>query len=404
MVNKAKIKNYFLKKKLRKSKQYLDFDSFKFQEKNVLIVDSIIPEYNKDSGSRRLFELIKLMLKNNISVFLLADIKEYKYKSDYIEKFQDLGVTVYQPSIDKCGSLITRTKFIHAIAKHINFVWLHRPDVFDDYFSIIKKANANATFIYDMVDFHYLRLLREWEKTKIPEIKKDAENYLEIELNNCKNADVIVVISENDKEALKAHYNSEEKMHIIGNMHQFIKKDETFVPVESRQDLLFVGSFRHKPNVDTVFYLKEQIMPLVWQEKPEIVVNIVGSYTTNEIQSLHSEKFNIVGYVEDITGHFKTAKLFVAPLQYGAGIKGKIGQSLEHSLPLVTTDVGAEGFDFLPYAQHVIANNPMELASKIIELYTNVDLWNTISNHSEKVLEPFSINTNERNLKQIFKI
>ncbi len=89
-----KLKNQFklflLKKKLNKNKVFFNENDFKFSDKNVLIIDEIIPEFNKDSGSRRLTEIIKLLLKNKVSVFLVADLKQYKYKSDYIQKFKDI--------------------------------------------------------------------------------------------------------------------------------------------------------------------------------------------------------------------------------------------------------------------------------------------------------------------------
>ena len=403
-----KLKNQFklflLKKKLNKNKVFFNENDFKFSDKNVLIIDEIIPEFNKDSGSRRLTEIIKLLLKNKVSVFLVADLKQYKYKSDYIQKFKDLGVNVYQPSIDSKGDLVTIEGFIKQMAPKMDVAWLHRPLIFDKYQALVKKANPKVKLVFDMVDFHYIRLLREYELNKDEALKAEAEKFLKIELENCKNADVVIAISTTDKELLKQHFNTDEKVVLISNIHQYIDKSEDFNSFENRKDLLFVGSFRHDPNTDAVKYLKQNVMPIVWQTLPEVTVNIIGSYITDDIKDLASSNFKLLGFVDDLNVVINNSKLFVAPLRFGAGIKGKIGQSLEHSLPLVTTDVGAEGFDFGNQKQIMIANNTEAIAQKVVDLYTNKVLWDEASNSCKTILEPFSLKVTENQLLQIINL
>jgi len=403
-----KLKNQFklflLKKKLNKNKVFFNENDFKFSDKNVLIIDEIIPEFNKDSGSRRLTEIIKLLLKNKVSVFLVADLKQYKYKSDYIQKFKDLGVNVYQPSIDSKGDLVTIEGFIKQMAPKMDVAWLHRPLIFDKYQALVKKANPKVKLVFDMVDFHYIRLLREYELNKDEALKAEAEKFLKIELQNCKNADVVIAISTTDKVLLKQHFNTDEKVVLISNIHQYIDKSEDFNSFENRKDLLFVGSFRHDPNSDAVTYLKQDVMPIVWQTLPEVTVNIIGSYISDDIKDLASSNFKLLGFVDDLNVVINNSKLFVAPLRFGAGIKGKIGQSLEHSLPLVTTDVGAEGFDFGNQKQIMIANNTEAIAQKVINLYTNKVLWDEASNSCKTILEPFSLKVTENQLLQIINL
>ena len=398
---KNQFKTYLLTKKLKKNNILFNLSDFTFSDKNVLIIDEIIPEFNKDSGSRRLTEIIKLLLKNKVSVFLIADLKQYKYKSDYIQKFKDLGVNVYQPSIDQKGQLVTKEDFIKLITPKIDVAWLHRPTIFSKFQSLVKTANPNIKLVFDMVDFHYVRLLREYELNKDEALKAEAEKFLKIELENCENADVVIAISTTDKELLKQHFNTDEKVVLISNIHQHIDKSDNFNSFENRKDLLFVGSFRHDPNSDAVKYLKEDIMPLVWKVIPDLKVNIIGSYITEEIEALASDKFKLLGFVDDLNAVINTTKLFVAPLRFGAGIKGKIGQSLEHSLPLVTTNVGAEGFDFGEQTNVMIANNAEAIAQKVIDLYTNKILWEEASNSCKTILEPFSLKVTENQVLQI---
>ncbi|MCB0389509.1 glycosyltransferase family 4 protein [Xanthomarina gelatinilytica] len=395
-----KYKNHQLKVALTKAKKVLDFSKIPYANKNVLIIDSIIPEFDKDSGSRRLFKIINILLSHGFGVFLIADKKEYKYNTDYVAHYRKLGVVVYEPSIDQTGAFVTKETFIEAILPKIDFAWLHRADVFKTYSQLVS-SNKSIKLIYDMVDFHYLRFIREWENTKDSKTKMEAEKYLDIEVENCRLADKIITISEQDKNALKEFYSEENKMVTIGNVHQFLDVEKT--PFKHREGLFFVGGFSHKPNQDAVLFLYHDIMPLVWKKNKHIKVTIVGSYPTKDMLDLNSDRFKVLGYVEDISEYFNTSRVFVAPLRYGAGVKGKIGQSLEYGLPLVTTPIGAEGFDFKAQADHVIDTTAQGLANKILKLYQDETVWKEVSEASKEVLEPFSISHIEEQVLKVLK-
>ncbi|WP_417889007.1 glycosyltransferase family 4 protein [Xanthomarina gelatinilytica] len=395
-----KYKNHQLKVALTKAKKVLDFSKIPYANKNVLIIDSIIPEFDKDSGSRRLFKIINILLSHGFGVFLIADKKEYKYNTNYVAHYRKLGVVVYEPSIDQTGAFVTKETFIEAILPKIDFAWLHRADVFKTYSQLVS-SNKSIKLIYDMVDFHYLRFIREWENTKDSKTKMEAEKYLDIEVENCRLADKIITISEQDKNALKEFYSEENKMVTIGNVHQFLDVEKT--PFKHREGLFFVGGFSHKPNQDAVLFLYHDIMPLVWKKNKHIKVTIVGSYPTKDMLDLNSDRFKVLGYVEDISEYFNTSRVFVAPLRYGAGVKGKIGQSLEYGLPLVTTPIGAEGFDFKAQADHVIDTTAQGLANKILKLYQDETVWKEVSEASKEVLEPFSISHIEEQVLKVLK-
>ncbi|MGY0392983.1 glycosyltransferase [Bizionia sp. KMM 8389] len=398
---KIRIKNTFLAKKLKRENKLLALDSIDTSKPVVLVIDHMIPEFDKDSGSRRLFELIKLMLKNKYTVVLMADLKEYKYQSNYIAPFQELGVYVYEPGITKNGAFLSKAGFIKAIASKIDFVWLHRPEIFKGYYSFIKKQVPEARFIFDMVDFHYLRLFREYEIDGNEKTLQLAKNFLKIELDNCHKADKIVLISTGDETALQDFDIDLNKAEILSNVHQHQPKSAAFVPFEARKELLFIGGFKHAPNEDAVLYLHTDIMPKIWAVYPDLVVHIIGSYPTESVQALHSDLFKIHGFVTDVAPYFNTAKAFVAPLRYGAGIKGKIGQSLEYSLPVVTTGIGAEGFDFSPYADTMIANDADAFAANVLEIIGDKNLFNAVSDASETILAPFSLAQTETNLLKV---
>lgn len=400
------IKLYFrlksLARRLQKQKKEIDFTSNLKFHNNVIIVDTKIPEYDKDSGSRRLTEIIKLLVKNNIGVFLLGDFKEYRFKNDYVKYFKDLGAVVYEPAVDKNGKLITKNEFIKQVLPFADSVWLHRPEIFAKYYPIVKKYKPNIKVFFDMVDFHFLRFKRESELLGNSQIMKTANEYLQLEIENCKKADKVIVISDVEKQTLQEHYKENSKIISISNIHQFIE-NENSVPFEKRKDLLFIGGFDHKPNVDAVNYLAEEIMPLLWKSYPKISITIIGSNPPESIVALNSENFKVLGYAENVSPYFLESKIFVAPLRYGAGIKGKIGQSLEFGLPLVTTDVGAEGFDFGKCKDVMIANSAQEIVDNIILLYQNKEVWEKVSLNSKNVIESFSTSAIEQRILSLLK-
>jgi len=171
------------------------------------------------------------------------------------------------------------------------------------------------------------------------------------------------------------------------------------LPFEDRKDMLFIGS-SHTPNVDSIYYLYNEIMPLVWKEIPDLKVNIIGN-VNNSIKDIKNPNFEFHGYVENIDDYFISNKFMIAPLRYGAGVKGKVGQAFEYYLPVITSSIGAEGMHLINKENALIEDTAEGFANAIINLYTHKELWKTLQSNSENSLEPFSI----KNLKeQILKI
>lgn len=401
---KLQVRNLKLQRSLRKAQMHLDFLDFDKSKRSILIIDRAVPEYDRDSGSRRLFHIIEIMLKCDFNVFLMADSKEYKFKNEYCQTYRNMGAVVYEPILDRKHKLIDRKKFIELIGPYVEFAWLHRPDIFHKYYALVKK-HSNAKLVFDMVDFHYLRLRREWERSKTPALELEMKKYLEMELHNAEMADVVVPITEEDRKELLPLLRKKTEMVVVGNIHQYKNKNHGFKKFNQRENLLFIGSFEHAPNLDAIKYLQLKILPILLEELPMLKIDIIGSYAPQEILDSNSENFRVLGFVEDISEYFNNAKLFVAPLAFGAGIKGKIGQSLEFSLPLLTTNIGAEGFDFSPNEELMIApmDSPRVFADKIIALYKNEKLWDIVSENSEKILEPFSLAKIEEHVMEILK-
>ena len=160
----------------------------------------------------------------------------------------------------------------------------------------------------------------------------------------------------------------------------------TELPHCDRRDLFFIGSYAHPPNIEAMHYLVTEILPLVNRELPDVRLQMVGSEMPDEIAALASPQVNAIGYAEDVSQYFLQSRVFVAPLLHGAGMKGKVGQSLSYGLPVVTTPIGAEGIGLSDGVSALISDSSEGLARRIIDAYRDEALWNTLSREGQAVI------------------
>ena len=398
---KRKIKNYIhIKKYYPLSEKTITHDENK---KTILIVDSQIPTFDKDSASNRITEIAKFLAKH-YNVYLVDWRKEIPNVTSkkYIKNLNDNNVTVYTPFINKFGILKGKEYFIDNLLSKIDFVWCHRPELFEYYLDFFRTKAPQAKIIYDMVDIHYLRMERGLEIKYDKKRAKEVEHYKYIETELSKKADKIAVISDKEKEFMK-DFVDESKLFTVSNVHNLKVQPEEMPSFEKRNGIFFIGTFLHDPNVDAVEVLHQKIMPLVWKVRPDIKITIIGSEAPESILRMNSENFEVAGYVENIIPYYEKCFASVSPLRFGAGVKGKIGQALEYTLPVLTTEIGAEGMFLENGKTALIAGNEdyQKFADNIIEICTNEEIWSTLHENSEKAIYPFSI---EAQREEIFKI
>ncbi|MDJ0559199.1 MAG: glycosyltransferase family 4 protein, partial [Microcystis sp. M53599_WE4] len=173
------------------------------------------------------------------------------------------------------------------------------------------------------------------------------------------------------------------------------------VAFDQRSGLVFIGSYNHPPNIDAVKWLCLEIMPLVWAFRPDITVNLLGSNLKDEVKELANDKVIVTGYVPEVEPYFQKSRVFVAPLRFGAGMKGKIGQSLSLGLPTITTKIGAEGMGLIDHQDVLIADTAEEFAQAVIELYDNMELWQKLADNSLETIKRYQPATVQTNLQAL---
>ena len=206
-------------------------------------------------------------------------------------------------------------------------------------------------------------------------MEKVSRHYKDMELFLAHQADDVLVVSDVEKKVLEKE-GLEGKVSIISNIHA---AEKTYKPFDQRKGLMFIGGFEHLPNEDGIVWFVKSILPSIIEKLPGTSLFIVGSHPTETVKALGSKNITVTGYVEDVRPYFEEARVFVCPLRYGAGVKGKIGQSMAYGLPVVMTAVGAEGLDIVDGRDALIADDEHDFAEKVVGLYKNRALWERLS-------------------------
>jgi GT2 family glycosyltransferase/glycosyltransferase involved in cell wall biosynthesis len=359
----------------------------------ILVIDSYVPLYDRESGCVRLLNILKLLLNLGYSVIFFPD-NGYP-EQPYTSVLQQLGIEVIYGTAQRYNLEEKLIKYLPLI----DGVWLCRPELCDKYMDLIR-LKTKVPIIYDTIDLHFLRLKRQKDYLD-PSYQNTSwswQTYQKLELNYANQAEATVLVTEDEKQVLSSL--GVKNVWVIPNIHEEISLSEK-VAFDQRSGLVFIGSYNHPPNIDAVKWLCLEIMPLVWASRPDITVNLLGSNLKDEVKELANDQVIVTGYVPEVEPYFQKSRIFVAPLRFGAGMKGKIGQSLSLGLPTITTKIGAEGMGLIDHQDVLIADTAEEFAQAVIELYDHRELWQKLADNSLETIKRYQPATVQTNLQAL---
>ena len=345
----------------------------------ILLVDSYVPLHDREAGSNRLDRLIDGFIASGLRVMFFPDngLAMEPYASD----LQRRGVELFYSN--RTDSRDWRSLFEDAL-KTADIAWVCRPGLCCKYLPLIR-AHSEIPVVYDTIDLHHLRFRREAEH----EGSNDDtlwQHMQELELACATAADATIVVTDAEADVLRA--SGIDPIAVVPTIHDVEAVGTN--GFAATRGLIFIGGFNHTPNVDAVKWLAGRIMPLIWEQLPDVTLTLLGSNPPDTVLALASKRITVTGYVQDVGPYFRSARVFVAPLRYGAGINGKIGQALAFGLPIVTTSVGASGFGLAHGLSAMVVDGERDFADAVVALYHDETLWKKISAVSAKVLTPFS--------------
>jgi glycosyltransferase involved in cell wall biosynthesis len=268
---------------------------------------------------------------------------------------------------------------LKTILSWMSLVILSRPNVADRWLATVRAHAPDALVVYDTVDLHWLREARRQAlltgSSEELAFTREIHKTRELERGLIEDADVTIVVSEVERLRVESHVPGA-SVRVIPNLNP-VRHD---VPgLERRAGLVFVGGFEHTPNVDATLVLVRDVMPRVWEALPDVKVTIVGPDPPAEVTELASPRVEVAGWVPRLDPILDRARAMVAPLTYGAGLKGKVTQALAAGLPVVTTPIGAEGLDAQDGSELLIGADADELASRTVRILSDDQLWEQLS-------------------------
>jgi GT2 family glycosyltransferase len=344
----------------------------------ILIVDSYVPLYDKEAGSLRLFTLIEILREANYHVVFLPD--NYAAMQPYTSELQAMGVEV----LHHIPGGNSWRQALDGILPMLDYVWICRPQLYEKYAPLIRR-NTMTKIVYDTIDLHFVRKRREAELLGTG--AEEWQAFERREIAAARDADATVVVSGYERDLLEESYNLK-NVAVIPTLHDI----EITEPREYDESsgLLFIGGYNHTPNVDAAVWLCAEVLPRIAQRIPGMTVTLLGANPPDAVLALESEHVRVTGYVRDVKPYFLRSRIFVAPIRFGAGLKGKIGQSFSYGLPVVTTTIGAEGFDLIDGCSCLLADNAEDFAAAVVRLYQDRDLWETLSLEGVFAIERFT--------------
>jgi GT2 family glycosyltransferase len=359
--------------------------------KRVFVIDSYTPMPDRDAGSLRMFRIMQLLVRMGCKVTFSAE--NLSFNPRYSPALQRVGVeTICHPYIQNMEA------FLRQRGASFDIVIISRRDVAEQYIKSVRQYCPAAKVIFDTVDLHFVREAREQEISSGKKIDGWQHAKEAKELVLASHANEVWVVSEAEK-SLLGDIVPDLPVHVVSLVHDVQPTKSTF---SERQGILFVGSFMHPPNIDAIHFYFEHVHGKVREKLGPVPFYVIGANPPKEVNRW-SEKFpevRVTGFVEDIRPYFEKVRLSIAPLRYGAGVKGKINSSMSFGVPVVTTTIGAEGMQLVHGLNAMIADDAEGLANAVVALHEKSDLWqNIVQAGFRNIRDLFSFDCAERALR-----
>lgn len=351
--------------------------------KNLLIIGFVWPEPNSTAAGSRMLQLIALFQKNGfIGTFVCAASKT---KNSF--DFEKLNIQTFD-------ILLNDSSFDSLIKKiNPNFVLFDRFLTEEQFGWRIAGNCPKAIRILDTEDLHFLRHARQvaHQNNTAVSLKDLMGDLAKREIASIYRCDLTLIISKYEMKLLKKTFKIDKSLllylpFLLNKMN--METLHSYPSFQNRNHFISIGNFKHEPNWDSIRYLKEVIWPIIHQKLPDAQLHIYGAYATEKVQQLHNKKegFLIKGWAESVDVVFKNARVCLAPLRFGAGLKGKLIDAMKFGTPSVTTNIGAEAMHHkLPW-NGFIEEDPIKFALKAVELYSNEKIWENVQQNGVEII------------------
>lgn len=342
-------------------------------EKKLLVIGKVWPEPDSSAAGSRMLQLLKGFKLHGWDITFSSASAKNEYSADLSKQnIREKPIRLNHNSFNT---------FIENLQP--NAVLFDRFMTEEQFGWRVAESCPDALKILDTEDLHSLRKSRqnaieqgvEWHHKDLK-----ALDVAKRELASIYRCDLTLMISEAEMNILTIHFELDRKLiHYIPFLYPQITEKQIgeWPSFEERSNFVTIGNFLHTPNKDSVYFLKSDIWPLIRKELPNAKMNIYGAYVSSNIQYLNDESsgFFIKGRAKSAAEVLKSARVCLAPLRFGAGLKGKLAESMQLGTPTGTTTIGAEGMNGALDWPGFIEDNPQKFAEGAISLYTDKYKW-----------------------------
>jgi glycosyltransferase involved in cell wall biosynthesis len=354
------------------------------QIKKLLIIGFVWPEPKSSAAGGRMMQLISIFKENGFEITFASAAQD----SNFMVDLSEFGV------IKKNIELNSSTFDDFILELNPNVVLFDRFMIEEQFgWRVIEKC-PKAIRILDTEDVHCLRTARQkaFKENRIFEIQDLlSEEVAKREIASILRCDLSLIISQFEMNILKDVFKINEDLFFYLPFLVDEMKEEELLKLPSfyeRKNFIFIGNFLHEPNWNTIQYLKEAIWSSIKRDFPEAILEVYGAYPSQKVLQLHQPKngFYIMGRAEDANEVVKKARVVLAPIRFGAGLKGKLLEAMQCGTPSATTSIGSEAMhENLPW-NGFIEDDSVEFAKKAIELYKDENLWRQSQKNGIKII------------------
>lgn len=370
----------------------------------VLFIGSVWPEPASSAGGSRTVQLMELFISQGWQLTFASTAADSAHAIDFskwpVAKVSillndssfDTFISELQPTIVVFDKFMIEEQFGWRVAQHC----------------------PQALRILDTIDLHCLRIARQKALKEKRNFEKEdllKEEMAKREIASILRSDVSLIISDVEMELLNSLFRVDvDLLHYVPFLLDPVTEEHknNWSTFESREHFVTIGNFLHEPNWNAVLYLKQEIWPLIRKELPDAALHVYGAYSSQKVEALHAPKegFFIKGRAEDAVEVVSKAKICLAPLRFGAGIKGKLVEAMQCGTPSVTTAIGAEGMHGELKWNGSVVDETKAFAKAAVQLYTDKNLWESSREQGIVIINNFYAKgtLGEKLLKRIRKV
>jgi glycosyltransferase involved in cell wall biosynthesis len=352
-------------------------------KKRVLIIGFVWPEPKSSAAGSRMLQLIEQFQNQDYDITFTSAAKPSQNTYD----LSSLGIETHD-------ILLNDDSFDVFVSKlHPNVVLFDRFMTEEQYGWRVAEQCPNALRILDTEDFHGLRKARELalKQNEAVSMKYLQNDITKREIASIYRCDLSLIISEVEIDILVNQFKIDKSLlyYLPFLMDPISENEQKLLPnFEERQDFITIGNFLHAPNYDAVLYLKQSIWPLIRKRLPKAKLHVYGAYESQKVSQLNNTKegFLINGFAEDVNEVMKNARVCLAPLRFGAGLKGKLVDAMQNGTPSVMSSIAAEAMFGNLESNGFIVDDLESFADDVVSLYTNSGIWKLQQENGFKIL------------------